>query len=93
MAVFDPKISLGNLIQIGVVIVTVAGAWFNLDNRVNNNREDLETLQATEKEHYVDLSARTRSLETDRAVTDQKLANILDIVKKNQATLERLARQ
>lgn len=85
---FSPQISLGNVIQIGIVLVAVIGAWFNLDNRVQNNATDLATIRQNQKEFRV----TTQALQIARARDDEKLANILLIVKDNKLALQRLAR-
>lgn len=97
MARYDPKISLGNIIQIGVVLVAVIMAWANLDNRVKNNADHIDELKSrTGSESVVVKSAltsvreKTRSVELTQTRNSVVLDNIFTVVQENKAALKAL---
>ena len=99
MSSIDPKISVGNIIQIGVLLVAVLAAWFTLDNRVTAAAieieellDDIAALKASDLFIHSDVETRTRLLELAEARASEKLKNILDVVQDNKEALQSLTR-
>ena len=94
MIVFDQKISVSNIIQIGVILVTILAAWFVLDGRVTANDtelelllDDLDALKVSEMFINANTGTRIRLLELAEARSDERLKNILDVVEDNKDAL------
>lgn len=93
MPVIESKISIVNVVGFATLLASAALTYGQLTSRVTANQEAIEELQVIQKEQYGVLDGRTRSLELRSATNDQKLANILEIVKETKDTVDRLARQ
>ncbi len=81
----DNRISLGNILVAGGMIVSVAVAWGNLSGRSDALAQELAKQAATTASH----EARIRAMETTTARQDERLLLILDSVRKIEAKLER----
>lgn len=81
----DNRISTGNLLLAGSMLVAVAVAWGNLSGRAENMASDITavTAQATANE------ARIRALETATARQDERMILILDSLRKIEGRLEK----
>ena len=82
-AEYKPQITLGNLIQIAamLVLVTLAFQTVNVKATANISRTTLE-LKAQD--------ARLRALETAATRSDERLINMISILNKIDARLERI---
>lgn len=81
----DNRISLGNILVAGGMIVSIAVAWGNLSGRA-------ETLsgKVTEQASLVAAhEARIRAMETTTARQDERMVLILDSLRKIESRLER----
>lgn len=87
MARFENKISLGSILTSATVLVAVAMAWANLDNRVTNNAEDIETVNFS----LSSVTSKTRSVEVTQVRNSVQLSNILEIVKENKQAIKEFA--
>lgn len=81
----DNRISTGNLLLAGSMLVAVAVAWGNLSGRAENMASDITavTAQANANE------ARIRALETATARQDERMILILDSLRKIEGRLEK----
>lgn len=69
---WSPQISLGNVIQICILLVGLAGAWFAMDQRTN-------TAQLAAQKNAAELAQvelRVRSLETKNAADSEQLRTL-----------------
>lgn len=76
----DMKISLGNMITIGVLVVTIIGGWFTLKGKTETNTLDiarnttrierLETQNSDMKDRLtrIEVTLQSMSVQLDRAV-------------------------
>lgn len=83
---FPWSISLGNVIQILVTTVMVAGAFYTVSQRSQTNADNNARLQ----NELATLESRLRSLETEFARNDERLTNILTILGRIDNRLERI---
>lgn len=84
---FSPMISLGNVIQVVLLLLTVAGAWFTLDNRVSNNALSIEKMGGD----HQDYSNRIRSIEKEQVRSDERFSSILQSMSRIEKTIDRVA--
>lgn len=76
----DMKISLGNIIVIGTLLVTIVGGWFSLKGSTEQNTIDiakattridrLETMNGDNKDRLtrIEVTLQNMSIQIDRAV-------------------------
>lgn len=83
---FPWSISLGNVVQILATTVVVAGAFYSVSQRSQQNAESNARLNG----ELATLEARVRSLETEFARNDERLTNILTILGRIDTRLERI---
>jgi hypothetical protein len=85
---FKWEVSVGALLQIAVMIATVAIAFTTLDARAQNNAEKIRTLEGVSSVQ----ETRLRQLETQKARDDERMSNILALLGRIDARLERIER-
>lgn len=81
----DNRISLGNILVAGSMVVGIALAWGNLSGRTDSIAVKLSETTAITAAH----EARLRALETSSARQDERMMLILDGLRKIEARLER----
>jgi hypothetical protein len=86
MPSITPNISLGNLINIAVMIVTVSLAWANISNRAQANA--ISVIKTDDRVSGVEL--RVRTLENNQSRTDERLINIIEMLKRIDGRLEKM---
>lgn len=94
---FENKFSTGNVIQIVILVISVAGGvaggWAIIDSRTTTNEGGIQTNAEdiqTSYENYVRLEARVRSLETYQARSSERQENMLDLLSRIDDRLERM---
>lgn len=94
---FPWSISLGNVLQIGVTLVVVAGAYYQLEHRARTNAERIaglevqkEALRAELVRDFGLLEQRVRLLENNFARSDERVANVLSLLQTIDGRLERI---
>lgn len=85
-AEYKPQITLGNLIQIASMLVLVTIAFQALNGKATANAESISktTLELKAQD------ARLRALETATSRSDERLTNMIAILNKIDARLERI---
>ncbi|REF69966.1 hypothetical protein [Paracoccus versutus] len=81
----DNRISTGNLLLAGSMLVAVAVAWGNLSGRAADMASDITAVTAQSAAN----EARIRALETTAARQDERMVLILDSLRKIESRLER----
>lgn len=83
---YKPQITLGNLIQIASMLVLVTIAFQALNGKATANAEAISktTLELKAQD------ARLRALETATSRSDERLTNMIAILNKIDARLERI---
>lgn len=83
---YKPQITLGNLIQIASMLVLVTIAFQALNGKATANAEGISktTLELKAQD------ARLRALETATSRSDERLTNMIAILNKIDARLERI---
>lgn len=84
----DNRISVGNVLVAGTLLVSIAVAWGNLSGRADNLSGQVSTSKATIAANEV----RIRALETASARQDERLVLILDGLRKIEDRIERADR-
>lgn len=85
---FQWQLSLGNVIQIAMLLVAGAVGWTTFDARIGANEKAIDT---TAKD-VVQMEARLRVQETNAARSDERLASIFNLLTRMDARLERIER-
>ena len=83
------QISLGNIIQIGVMVIGVGLAWGVMSARSTQTEKDLSLAQSA----LTAIEVRVRNLEQSDARNDERLNTILDTLARIDKRLERMERQ
>lgn len=81
-------IPLGALLQIAVMIATVAVAFTTLDAQADGNAEKIRTLEGLSAVQ----ETRLRQLEQQKARDDERMTNILALLARIDSRLERIER-
>ena len=99
MAAIEKRFSIGNLVTIGVLVVTAAGAWYSTSGQVVANKEAVSALAASirsesEARSKADsaLEVRVRPLELQAARSDERFNSVLQVLGRIEARLERMER-
>lgn len=94
---FSWQISLGNVLQIGSMIVGLTVGWMALESRSKQNEMRLDALDSTITSIQTQVlngqnktDARLGSLEQDRARADERFSNILALLSRIDTRLERI---
>jgi hypothetical protein len=96
---FSQNISLGNVIQIVAMIVTVAIGWQQMSGLAGSNAAEIEKIskamddaEAKAATDIRDHETRLRRLEDSAARSDERMANILNLLARIDGRLERIER-
>lgn len=85
---FDNRISLGHLITVGTLAVSVALAWGDVTSRTENLAERAAGASSALTAH----ESRIRAVEQTSARQDERMTLILDGIRKIETKLERQER-
>lgn len=83
---FTPAISLGNLIQIAVLLVGLGGAWAILSTNLDYQASRIAANSAAIRE----IEVRVRTLEANYARSDERYASLLALLSRIDNRLERI---
>jgi hypothetical protein len=83
------QVSIGNLLQIAVMIIGVGLAWGVMSARADQAERDLSSAQSSLSQ----IEIRVRTLETSDARNDERLTTILATLGRIDQRLERMERQ
>jgi hypothetical protein len=87
---FDPKISVGNLIQIGVLLVALTFGWAEMESRSDQSEKEIARLQASIDQFAGTLELRVRTLESSAVRSDERVANMISLLSRIDSRLERI---
>ena len=94
---FNRSISVGNILQIVVLVASVMFAWSTMDQRSQKNTEAVSATKAEiieVKEDVQRLRDEVRRLEIDQVRSREQYNNLVELLTKIDARLERIeARQ
>lgn len=80
------QISLGNIIQITLILAGLTGAWFTMGHRTEASALGVSNNAAEIAEH----DRRLRTLETSQARSEERNNSVLQILGRIEARLERI---
>ena len=83
---FLNQISVGNLLQILVLLVGLTSAWFVMDTRSKINSGYISEIRTD----VADLQTRMREVERSQARSDERFSNILTLLARIDKRLERI---
>ena len=86
---YKRQISFGNVIQIGVTLVTVTLAYAAVNATAAANRETIAQAVTAQSA----MESRLRALENTQARADERMANILQLLNRIDGRLERIERK
>ena len=86
---YKRQISFGNVVQIGVTLVTVTLAYAAVNATAVTNRETIAQAVSTQSA----MEGRLRALENTQARDDERMANILQLLNRIDGRLERIERK
>lgn len=70
---FENVLSIGNIIQIIVILVAMVVAWSDARNEIGN----IKAAQVSSIEHRAQMDARIRAMEMGAARSDERIENLL----------------
>ena len=85
---FNKSISLGNMLQMGALVVALAVGWFTMEARGADNATRIVENRST----FSDLEIRVRGLENGSVRLEERLRSMQDIllrIERRLATMER----
>lgn len=80
------QISLGNIIQIALILAGLTGAWFTMGHRTEVTAAGM----AKNASQIVENERRIRALETSQARSEERNNSVLQILGRIEARLERI---
>lgn len=80
------QISIGNIVQIAVFLVTLALGWATLNAQVNSNTEAIKEAAIVRSGFEV----RVRTIETSYARADERMTSIFALLSRIDSRLERI---
>lgn len=93
----DPKISVGNLLNLAALTVAVAVGWGVMRERGENTRDQMSQISETLREEVTArrdgmgaLESRIRVLESSQARADERFNSVLQVLGRIEARLERI---
>ena len=93
----DPKISVGNLLNLAALGIAVAVAWGIMSERGENTRDQMDALRTTlqqevetRRDGQSSIEARVRALESSQARADERFNSVLQVLGRIEARLERI---
>ncbi|MBR9764412.1 MAG: hypothetical protein GYB53_13020 [Rhodobacteraceae bacterium] len=90
---FTPTISFGNLVQIVLILLGGAGAFYAMRAQTETNASEIARSAVELKEARAEqnrLEARVRALENEQARADERFSSILGLLARIDARLERI---
>lgn len=93
----DPKVSVGNLLNLAALLVAVAVGWGVMTERGEHTRSEMTDIKeglrqevATRRDGQGALEARIRTLESSQARADERFNSVLQVLGRIEARLERI---
>lgn len=93
----DQTISLGNILNLGALVVAVAVAWGVMTERGESTRKSIDTLDQSlmreadaRRRAEAAIEARVRTLEAAQARADERFNSVLQVLGRIEARLERI---
>ena len=83
---YSPAISLGNMLQIAALLVSVGAGWAVMSNSLDTQTQLIEQARIERRE----IDGRIRVLEAQAARADERFVNILTLLARIDARLERI---
>lgn len=83
---YSPAISLGNMLQIAALLVSVGASWAVMSSSLDNQTLLIEQARIERR----DFDSRIRVLEAQAARADERFVNILTLLARIDARLERI---
>lgn len=84
--VYTRQISFGNILQILALVIGLGAGWFAMDHRSQTNTEQVIKARAELEE----IEVRLREVERDQARADERYSNMLTLLARIDARLERI---
>lgn len=89
---FDARLSIGNLITIGVVAAGIMAGWFQFDARLTALEKDVATNKALRIEEDARLGARLTAIEAERQDLATRVIRIEERIVSQGEKLDRVLR-
>lgn len=89
---FDRRLSIGNLITIGVVLAGAMAGWFKFENRLSAMEKDVATFNMLANGESARLAVRLAALEGERQDLTVRVIRIEEKIGNQNETLQRILR-
>lgn len=63
---FDPKFSIGNVVTVALLIISLVGGWFTLTGNVTTNAREIVNVSSRVSELEKSVAALVRDLQNDK---------------------------
>lgn len=87
---FDPKFSLGNIVTVGLLIISLVGGWFNLTNGVGTNAKEIDAVKTRVSHIESSLADLIRGLGSDKIEQTRILTQLQTDMSYTRAAVEEL---
>lgn len=89
---FDRRLSIGNLITIGVVLAGAMAGWFRFENRLSAAEKDIATFNMLASGETTRLALRLAAIESERQDLTVRVIRIEEKIGTQNDTLQRILR-
>lgn len=87
---FESRVSLGNILTIGVLIASIAGGWYVMNERSQSNQIAINKMETEINTRFRALETRTRMIEVEQARSAEKFNSVMELLHKIDARLARI---
>lgn len=87
---FDPKFSIGNVVTVALLIISLVGGWFTLTSNVSTNAREIVTVTSRVSELEKSVAALVRDLQNDKLDQTRLLTQLQTDMSYTRAAVEEL---
>lgn len=89
---FDPKFSIGNVVTVALLIISLVGGWFTLTGNVTTNAREIVNVSSRVSELEKSVAALVRDLQSDKLDQTRILTQLQTDMSYTRAAVEDLKR-
>lgn len=87
---FDPKFSIGNVVTVALLMISLIGGWFNLTNGVGTNAKEIDAVKTRVSHIESSLAEMIRGLGNDKVEQTRILTQLQTDMSYTRAAVEDL---
>ena len=87
---FDPKFSIGNVVTVGLLIISLVGGWFTLTGNVNTNAKEITSVSIRVTNLETSVADLVRQLSSEKVDQTRILTQLQTDMSYTRAAVEEL---